>query len=178
MTGWVRNLLHKTPTALGVVASLIAIGGLAIGAYGALRSGDSRPTFPEHRQIVAFHQISNRICTENAQAMKRAFPAAHSYSELLVYLSRAIRWGIRDLTSIVPPPRFSTAFGEEIENRQTVAGELLDLQRAHEIGNETGQARVKLEIAGAESRAAELSRDLGLARCAPILPARWLSSAA
>lgn len=108
--------------------------------------------------------------------MERAFPAARSYSELLAYLSRATRWGIGDLVTVTPPPRFTASFGEEIETRRTVAGELLDLQRAHEIGSDTEQAQLKLEIAKAESRAGELDRALGLTRCAPILPSRWLRS--
>lgn len=163
---------------LGTIASIIAIGGVAIGAYKALQPSDGQPTLPERRQIVAFHQLANDICSDNKRAMKRAFPAARSHSELLAYLARATNWGIGDLSGVTPPPSLAAAFADEIQNRRDIAGYLLDLQRAFELGNETTQARVKARLATAEARATGLSRALGLAKCAPVLPTRWANAAA
>jgi len=67
----------------------------------------------------------------------------------------------------------AATFANEIQNRREIAGYLLGLQRAFEIGDETAQARVKASLATAEAHATELNRALGLAKCAPVLPPRW-----
>jgi hypothetical protein len=173
-----RHFFHRTPTVLGTIASIIAIGGVAIGAYKALQSNDGTPALPERRQIVAFHQLSNDICSDNRRTMKSAFPAARSHSELLAYLARATNWGVGDLSGVTPPSTLAVTFADEIQDRRKIVGDLLDLQRAFELGNETAQARAKVKLAGAEAEATELNRALGLTKCAPVLPPRWLNSAA
>jgi hypothetical protein len=173
-----KRFFHRTPAVLGTVASIIAIGGVAIGAYKALQPSGGKPTLPERRQIVAFHQLANDICSDNKRAMERALSAARSHSELLAYLARATNWGVGDLSGVTPPPSLATAFADEIQNRRAITDYLLDLQRAFEIGNESDQARVKVKLASAEARAIELNRALGLAGCAPVMPSRWLNSAA
>jgi len=155
---------------LGVIASVLAIGGVAIGVLRTLQPGDSARALPEGAQLIAFHQLANRICVENAQAMDRAFPAARSRSELFAFLARATNWGVRDLSSVTPPPSMAEAFADEIWNRRGVAADLLDLQRAFEIGDKAGQGRAKAKLATAEAKGDELNRSLGLAKCAPILP--------
>lgn len=40
-----KRFFHRTPAVLGTIASIIAIGGLAIGAYKALQSDDDTPLF-------------------------------------------------------------------------------------------------------------------------------------
>jgi len=163
---------------LGTVASIIAIGGVAIGAYKALQPSGGQPSLPEGRQIVAFHQLANDICSDNKRTMKRAFPAERSHSELLAYLARVTKWGIVDLSGVTPPSSLAAAFAVEIQNRREIAGYLLNLQRTFEIGNKTAEARVKALLAATEAHATQLNRVLGLAKCVPVLPSRWLNSAA
>jgi len=38
-----ERFFHRTPAVLGIIASIIAIGGVAIGAYKALRSDNGMP---------------------------------------------------------------------------------------------------------------------------------------
>lgn len=167
-----RRLFRGVPPVLGIVASVIAIGGLAVGVVKALQSDSGQPVLPEGRQIIAFHQVANRICTENTRALRRAFPAARSRIELLAYLSRATGWGIGDLSGVTPPPRMEAGFAEEVENRRRIERDMLDLQQAVETGDETGKARIGVELVAAEARARDLNHSLGLTRCAPVLPSQ------
>ncbi len=173
MPGRLGRVFRSTPSVLGTIASVIAIAGVGIAAYRALQPSQSQATLPERRQVVAFHQVANRICSENMQAMDRAFPAARSRSELLAYLSRATKWGIEDLSGVIPPSSVAMDYVGEIEDRRHIAGELLDLQRAVESGDKAGRARVQAKLANGEARAIELNRSMRLIHCAPALPARF-----
>jgi hypothetical protein len=173
-----RRFFRGVPPVLGIVASVIAIGGLAVGAVKALQSDPGRPVLPEGRQIIAFHQVASRICTENTRALRRAFPAARSRIELLAYLSRATGWGIDDLSGVTPPPRMEAGFAEEIENRRSIERDMLDLQKTIETGDQTGKARIGVELAADEVLARDLSHSLGLPRCAPVLPSQARASIA
>jgi hypothetical protein len=170
MSTRLRRIFRSTPSVLGTIASVIAIAGVGIAAYGALQPSQSQATLPERRQIVAFHQVANRICSENTQAMNRAFPAAHSHSVLLAYLARATKWGIEDLSGVIPPSSAATDYVGEIEDRRHIADELLELQRAAENGDKARRARVQAKLVIGEARAIELNRSMKLVRCAPILP--------
>ena len=173
MPGRLKRVFRSTPSVLGTIASVIAIVGVGIAAYRALQPSQSQATLSERRQIIAFQQVANRICSENMQAMNRAFPAARSHSELLAYLSRATKWGIEDLSGVVPPSNVATDYVDEIEDRRRIAGELLDLQRAIEGGDEAGRARIQAKLADGEARAIELNRSMRLIHCAPALPSRF-----
>lgn len=143
-----------------------------VGAIRTLQAGGAHPILPEGKQIVAFHQVTNRICAENAQALRRAFPVARSRIELLAYLSRATGWGVSDLTTVTPPRRMEADFVQEIEMRRQVQHDLLGLQKAFETGDDAARGRVDARLATTEARAKELNQFLGLRTCAPVLPAR------
>lgn len=161
------------PTTLGVIASVIAIGGVTLGIYRALTAGgDSAPAASEANQIVAFHQVTNRICEENQQALERAVPEATSRVQLLAFLSRGIGWGINDLESVTAPPSLAAAFTEEISLRRAIEEALLEQQQAGETGDLVSKARAIGAIGAAEETAAEVDHELGLRKCASVLPSR------
>lgn len=168
-----RRLAARTPTSLSVIASLIAIGGAGFGLYKALASGDdSAPASSEAKQVISFHQLANRICTENQQALERALPEARSRVQLLAFLSRGTGWGVNDLEGVTAPASLASPFGKEISLRQSIEEALLEVQRAGETGELASQAEAMQAVASAEETAAEVDHELGLRQCAPILPSK------
>lgn len=168
-----RRLWPSTPTALSVIASLIAIGGLTFAVYGAAVGDDDPDSTPfEAKQVVAFRQLSNRICTENREALEQAVPEAHSRIQLLAFLARGTGWGVNDLESVTAPASVADHFTEEIVLRRRIKEGLLDMQRAGETGDLVAKSEAMAMIVSAEELASETNRELGLRRCAPVLPPR------
>jgi hypothetical protein len=168
-----RRLISGTPTALSVIASLIAIGGLAFAIYKATTGNKDPESTPfEAKRIVAFRQLSNRICTENRVALEQALPEAHSRIQLLAFLSRGTGWGINDLESVTAPASVAEHFTEEIALRRRIRKSLLDTQRASETGELAAKSDAMARIVSAEEAATKTNRELGLRRCAPVLPVR------
>jgi hypothetical protein len=164
-------MIGRIPNSLGVAASLITLGGAAVAIYAAVSSGgsDASPT-TEAKQIVSFHQLANRICVENGQDLEQALPEAHSRVQLLGYLSRGTGWGINDLEGVTPPAKFASAFTEELALRSRIKQTLLEVQRAGETGELSAKAEAVGSIDSLEEQATDLNHELGLRRCAPVLP--------
>ena len=168
-----HRLASGMPTTLGVIASVIAIGGVTLGIYKALTaSGDSASAASEAKQVVAFHQVANRICEENQQALERAVPEANSRVQLLAFLSRGTGWGINDLESVTAPPSLAAAFTEEISLRRTIEEALLEQQQAGETGDLVSKAEAVGAIGAAEEAGTEVDHELGLRNCSPVLPSK------
>jgi hypothetical protein len=159
------------PTTLGVIASLIAIGGLGLAAREALTGGSGRASAGvEAKQIVGFRQVTDRICAENQAALVRALSEAHSGVQLLSFLSRGTGWGINDLEGVTAPESLVPPFLDEIDARRRVQEALLNVQRAGEIGDRAARAEAVSEVDVEERAIRETGRELGLRRCAPVLP--------
>jgi hypothetical protein len=161
----------RTPTTLGVVASLIAIGGLGFAVWKAL-SADGRKTSAtvEAKQIGSFHQLVNQICTENRQALKRAVPEARSGMQLLTFLSRATRRGVNDLEGVTAPASLAAHFAAELDVRRQIQEALLKVQSAEETGDGWELIDADRAIGSAEKASFEIDRELGVEECAPVLP--------
>jgi hypothetical protein len=152
---------------------LIAIGSLALTLYKTLgTTGKSPSGASEAKQIVGFHQVSNRICTENQQALERALPEAHLRVQLLAFLSRGTEWGINDLKGVTAPTSLAEGFAKEISMRRRIEEALLEVQRAGETGDLAAESEAVGAVDSAEEVAAEVDHELGLRRCAPVLPGK------
>jgi hypothetical protein len=162
--------LRSIPGAVNFVASVIAIAIVAFGLFKLLKPDHSISATAEAKQVVGFHQVTNSICAENQQALERAVPEAHSTVQLIGFLVRGVGWGVNDLEGVTAPASVAGAFAEEIANRKQMQGDLLELQSARETGDLETRAQVATEIAGAEASALEREHELGLRRCAPVLP--------
>lgn len=165
------RLISRVPTALSVTASLIAISGLGFAALKTLTAnGSGASTTTEAKQIVSFRQLANSICAENQGALEKALPESHSGVQLLAFLSRGTGWGINDLEGVTAPASLATPFSEEIGVRRHIGQTLLELQRARETGDLIAKSEAVGALASSEESAATLDRELGLRRCAPVLP--------
>jgi len=132
---WSR-LRGRTLFWLELSATLITVIAVLIGAYQHFIADRDQRTIPgEGCRIVAFRQVSDRICEEGAQNMRRAFRAANSLDQLLEYLSRALGWDLHDLTTVTPPPRPEADFFREIEIRRTARRALRSLRSARSSGD-------------------------------------------
>jgi hypothetical protein len=131
----------------------------------------STPTYPgEGKRVVAFRQVSNRICTEHRQNLHRALAEPGSRVEHLGFIARAVGWDVHDLESVTAPPTRFDAFVAEVAVRRRVGPEVLALQGAIESGDQTGQARAIAELETLETESRELSRESGVVRCMRMLP--------
>jgi hypothetical protein len=156
---------------LSVIASLIAIGGVAFGLYKALTAGGGTASASsEAKQIVGFHQVTNRMCDENLRALGRAVPEAHSEVQLLAFLSRGVGWGVNDLESVTAPVSVTETFAEEIHLRSEVEDALLEEQRAGETGDRSRKSEAVGLITTVEESAVRLDHEMGLRQCGAILP--------
>jgi hypothetical protein len=127
--------------------------------------------FPgEGKLVIAFHQVVNRICTENRHNLDRALVQGRSRVVRLGFAARAVGWDVNDLESITPPPTRFDAFLAEIAVRRQARSEVLALQRSIELGNRGGTANAIAALETLESRSRELSREGGILRCKRILP--------
>jgi hypothetical protein len=126
----------------------------------------------EAKEIVSFHQLGNRICVENHEALEQALPEAHSRIQLLDFLSRGTGWGINDLEGTTPPTSLAGRYTEEIAVRKQVQGALLEIQRAGETGDLVTRSEAVATLDSAEDEASELGHELGLRRCSRVLPSK------
>jgi hypothetical protein len=127
--------------------------------------------FPgEGKRVVAFRQVTNRICTENRQNMKVALAEAGSRVERLAYVARALGWDLNDLESITAPPTRFDGFLEELAARREMQSEVLALQRSVELGDRGDEALAVESIEGLEEQSRELSRKIGVVRCMSAVP--------
>src|ERR1700733_90797 len=83
-------------------------------------------TFPgEGKRVVAFRQVTNRICTENRTNMQVAMAEAGSRVERLAYVARALGWDLNDLEGITAPPTRFDGFLDELATRRQLRTEVL-----------------------------------------------------
>lgn len=152
------------------LAAIVTVAAVAIGLLNRFTANPEQHFPGEGKRIVAFRQITNRICTESRGNMQRALAEGQSQVERLGFVVRGIGWGLNDLESITPPPSRFDAFLSELVVRRRVRPTVLKLQRAIELGDRSrsAEAIAALETLEAESR--ELSREAGLNRCMRILP--------
>lgn len=152
------------------VAAVATIAVVTISLLNHFSSG-AEATFPgEGKRVVAFRQLTNRICTENRGNMHRAIAEAPSRVERLGFMARAIGWDVNDLESITPPPTRFDAFLAEVAARRKARADVLALQRAIELGNRGGEASAIAALEALEDESRELSRESGVVRCIAILP--------
>ena len=151
------------------VAAVATIAVVAIGLVNHFAAGDE--TFPgEGKRVVAFRQVTNRICTEHRDNLRRAMAEGRTRVERIGYVARAIGWDLNDLESITPPPTKFDAFLAELAARRGARAEILALQQSIELGDQGGEESAigALEILEDESR--ELSGESGVIRCTEIVP--------
>jgi hypothetical protein len=128
-------------------------------------------TYPgEGKRVVAFRQVANRICTENRTNMIRALKEARSRVERLAYVARALGWDLNDLESITAPPTRFDGFLAELATRSQERAEILVLQQAIELGDEDQTSGAVASIRELETESRELSREVGIVRCAKAAP--------
>ncbi len=155
---------------LEALAATVTVAAVAIGILNHF-TADPEQKFPgDGKRIVAFRQITNRICTENQGNMDRAFAEGRSQVERLGFMARGIGWNLNDLESITPPPSRFDAFLSEIAVRRRVRPTILELQRAIELGDSAHRAEAIAALESLEAESRELSREAGLIRCMRILP--------
>jgi hypothetical protein len=131
----------------------------------------STPTFPgEGKRVVAFRQVTNRICAENQGNMQRALTEADSRIERLAYVARALGWDLNDLEGISAPPTRFDDFLDELATRRQLRTEVLALQKSAELGDRGGEATAMANIEHLEAESRELSREAGIVRCMSALP--------
>jgi hypothetical protein len=157
---------------VGFVASVITIVGVGFAAFKLPKPDHSVPATAESKQVVSFRQVTNRMCVENQWALKRALLEAQPKVQLLAFLSRGTGWGVNDLESVSAPASLADQLSSEIAIRRRVQGDLLEIQHAGETGDLEAKAQAEAAIAGAETSAVEVEHELGLRRCAPVLPAK------
>jgi hypothetical protein len=165
-----RGAARGTLIALEALAAVITIAVVAIGLINHFDSGQVATTPGEGKRIVAFRQVTNRICTEHRGNVHRALAEANNRVERLSFLARAIGWDVNDLESITPPPTRSSDFLEEVAVRQRAATQVLALQQAVELHRLGEKARAIAALEGLELKSIELSRGAGIVRCLQILP--------
>jgi hypothetical protein len=150
-----------------VIAGTVA---LILGIWHHFESKNT-PTFPgEGKRVVAFRQVTNRICTENRGNMGAALAEARSRVERLAYVARALGWDLNDLEGITAPPTRFDGFLDELATRRQLRGDVLALQRSVELGERGDEAASIANIERLESESRELSREIGIVRCISALP--------
>jgi hypothetical protein len=167
---WQRGPLGRLKFVLEsilVLAGIVALV-LTIWHHFELRS---TATFPgEGKRVVAFRQVSNRICTENRANMHRALAEGRSRIERLGYVARALGWDLNDLESITAPPTRFHGFLDVLATRRQLRAEVLVLQNSIELGDHSGESTAAGNIDDLEAESRELSRETGIVRCARVLP--------
>jgi hypothetical protein len=159
--------LKFTLESILVIAGTIA---LILGVWHHFRSADP-PTFPgEGKRVVAFRQVTNRICTENRKNMRVAVTEARSRVERLGYVARALGWDLNDLEGITAPPTRFDGFLDELATRRQLRSDVLALQRSVELGNRGDKATALADVERLEAESRELSREIGIVRCMRALP--------
>ena len=141
--------------------AVLTIALVAIGLAQHFDASDGSTIPGEGKRIVAFRQVTNRICTEHRDNLHRALAEATHRIERLAFLARAIGWDVNDLESITPPPSRATAFLAEVSARRRTGPEVLTLQRAIELHRLAAEARVIAKLEGLERQVREQSRSAG-----------------
>jgi hypothetical protein len=95
-----------------------------------------------------------------------------SRDQRLAFLGRGTAWGINDLKSVTAPASLAERFIEEISLRRRIEDALLDVQRTSETGEHAAGSEAIAVVDSVEESALELNHELGLQRCALVLPAR------
>lgn len=153
--------------------SILVIAGTVALVLGVWHHFDSEKeaTFPgEGKHVVAFRQVTNRICTENRKNMRVAVAEARSRIERLAYVGRALGWDLNDLEGITAPPTRFDGFLDELATRRQLRNEVLALQGSAELGNRGDEAAAVANIERLEAESRELSREIGIVRCMRALP--------
>lgn len=177
MIGRLKDLLLQQRRPFGRVkftleSILVIVGTIALVVAGWNHFESKEPaTFPgEGKRVVAFRQVTNRICTENRQNMQVALTEARSRIERLAYVARALGWDINDLESITAPPTRFDGFLEELSTRREIQSEVLALQRSVELGDGDDEGLAVVNIESLEEQSRELSREIGVVRCMSAVP--------
>jgi hypothetical protein len=165
-----RGLARPAWLTLQILSALITIGVVVIALVSHFESHDPAPIPGEGKRIVAFRQVTNRICTEHGQDVHRAFGEATSRVQLLSFLARAIGWDLNDLEAITAPPTRMDEFLSEVQVRRRVGVQVLRLQQGLELGKAGEEARATAALETLESESAEHSRTAGIVRCTRVLP--------
>jgi anti-sigma-K factor RskA len=104
-----RRLARGALLWIEAVAAITTVAVLVISLANHFTSEEE--TFPgEGKRVVAFRQVTNRICTEHRGNLSRALAEARSRVERLGFVARALGWDLNDLESITPPPTKFDAF--------------------------------------------------------------------
>jgi hypothetical protein len=184
MPAGLRTFLRRRRRAAGrlkfTLEWILAIAGtiaLAIAIWHHFES-NGPTTFPgEGKRVVAFRQVTNRICTENRDNMSRGSREARSRIERLAYVARALGWDLNDLESITAPPTKFDGFLAELATRRQLRAEVLVLQKSIELGDQGDVSGAIANIEVLEGEMRELSREVGIVRCSKAAPnARVLAS--
>ncbi len=120
--------------------------------------------------MVAFRQVTDRICSEHQDNLRRALAEANSRVERLGFVARSLGWDLNDLESITPPPTRFDAFLAEVATRKRARAEVLALQQAIELGDQSSEATIIAALDTLTNESRELSRESGIIRCAEVLP--------
>ena len=159
--------------ALRGIEALAAIATVVILAVGLINhfTGQGDDAFPgEGKRVVAFRQVTNRICTEHRGDLRRALAAARSRVERIAFVARALGWDLNDLESVTPPPLKFDPFLAELAVRRKSRSEVLALQQAIELGDQSAEATTIASLEALDSESRELSREGGILRCAVLIP--------
>ncbi|MBA3867093.1 MAG: hypothetical protein H0X42_12240 [Solirubrobacterales bacterium] len=166
-----RSTAGRAWRAIEAIGALASLAALTFGVVNHFESGGIEPIPGEGKRIVAFRQVTNRICTEHRQNLQRALAEARNRLERLTFISRAMEWDVNDLESITPPPSRTGPFLAEVSVRRRAGPEVFDLMRAIELHHPTAQANAIAKLEGLEAESRELSQAAGIVRCIRILPA-------
>jgi hypothetical protein len=163
-----RGLARGTVLWIEALAAIATVALVVIGLLNHFTSGSE--TFPgEGKRVVAFRQVTNRICAEHRDNLRRALASGSSGVERLANISRALAWDLNDLESITPPPVRFDAFLAEIAARKQAREEVLALQQATELGDQSAEATAIASLEALISESRELAHESGI-RCAEVLP--------
>lgn len=163
-----RSLARGTLLWIEALAAIATVALVAIGLLSHFTSGGK--TFAgEGKRVVAFRQVTNQICGEHRDNLRRALAPGGSRVERLAFVARALGWDLNDLESITPPPTRFDAFLAEVAAKKQTRAEVLALQQATELGDRSAEATAITALEALISESRELAQENGI-RCAEVLP--------
>jgi hypothetical protein len=165
-----RRAAGRIKFALEWILAIAGIVALVIAIWHHLESNDTAVFPGEGKRVVAFRQVTNRICTENRSNMGRALTDANSRIERLAFVARTLSWDLNDLESITAPPTRFDGFLAELATRRKLRDGVLSLQKSIELGDHGEEAAAIATIEDLEAESRELSRESGIVRCMTVLP--------
>jgi hypothetical protein len=157
--------------AVEAIVAIASLTGLALGLVHHFETDGSAAVPGEGKRIVAFRQVTNRICTEHRGNLHRALDEAGNRIQRLDFVARAMRWDVNDLEGVTPPPSRAKDFLDEVAVRRQAGPAVLSLQQALESRGSAHLARAIARIASLEGESREFSRSAGIVRCMKLLPA-------